>query len=131
MRIDWSNNILTIRDPRIRAPIRVWYLEAFCRDGSTNRKWEETVIPHRTELLESSDREIRLRSTLADGAVGEHLLKAGDDEVSFHVALRNPTDMPSRAHWAQPCIEVADFCGVPMHLCDERYLPKCFVFIDG
>jgi hypothetical protein len=129
--LDWSNNVLAIHDPRLRAPVRVWYLEAFCRDGSTHRRWDDTVIPHRMELLESSDHLIQLRSTLADGVVAEHRIEADGDVVSFHVALHNPTDTPSRAHWAQPCIEVASFCGVPMRHCDELYLPKCFVFIDG
>jgi hypothetical protein len=129
--IEWSNNVLTITDPRLRAPIRVWYLEAFCRNDSTHRRWEETVIPHRTALIESSNCLIQLRSTLADGVIAEHRIEARDDEVSFQVALQNPTSVASRAHWAQPCIEVAAFCGVEMRLRDERYLPKCFVFIDG
>jgi hypothetical protein len=129
--IEWSNNVLTITDPRLRAPIRVWYLEAFCRDGSTHRRWEETVIPHRTELIDSGDCLIQLRSTLADGVIAEHRIEAREDEVSFHVALHNPKNVASRAHWAQPCVEVAAFCGVEMRLRDERYLPKCFVFVDG
>jgi hypothetical protein len=129
--IEWSRNVLTLADPRIAQPIRVWYLEAFCRDGSTHRPWDETVIPHRTELVEAHDRAIKLRSTLADGVIAEHVITAGDDHVSFQVALHNPTAEISRAHWAQPCVEVAGFCGLEMHLCDERYLPKCFVFIDG
>lgn len=129
--LSWADNVLLIRDPRLHAgPIRVWYLEAFCRDGSTHRKWEETVIPHQTELLESAPHQLRLRSLLEDGVVADHLIEASQDEVAFHVTLYNPATTPSRAHWAQPCIEVASFCGVEPRLCDERYLPKCFVFID-
>jgi hypothetical protein len=30
------------------------YLEAYCRPGSTDREWRETVIPHRVEFVEAS-----------------------------------------------------------------------------
>jgi hypothetical protein len=130
--LSWADNMLSIRDARLRGgAINVWYLEAFCRDGSTHRGWEETVIPHRTELVESVSRQLRLRSILDDGVVADHVIAASEDEASFHVTLHNATSTPSRAHWAQPCIEVAMFCGIEPRLCDERYLPKCFVFIDG
>ena len=32
--------------------LKVWYLEAYCRAGSTDRGWSQTVIPHETRLLE-------------------------------------------------------------------------------
>jgi len=131
--LSWSNNILTLSDPRLKQAIDIWYLEAFCRDGSASRPWEETVLPHRTELLDASGdgRSIRLRSILEDGVIANHEIVAGEDDVSFRVELHNPTSVASRAHWAQPCVCVAGFCGIEYHLCDERYLPKCFVFIDG
>src|SRR5438067_13669025 len=105
MRMTWADEVLTITDARLRGlAIRVTYLEAFCRDGSTDRAWEETVIPHRTTMVSADASRIRLCSMLADGVVAEHIIDAGEDEISFAVQLRNPTNVPSRAHWAQPCV---------------------------
>ena len=132
MRIAWADEVLTLTDARLDGiDIRVRYLEAFCRDGSANRAWEETVIPHQTALISSTGSRIHLRSTLADGVVAEHRIEAGEDEICFAVDLHNATTVASRAHWAQPCIGVAEFVGVPFERDSERYLPKCFVFIDG
>jgi hypothetical protein len=132
--ISWAENILTLADERLAGhPIKICYLEAFCRDGSTNRSWEETVIPHTTKLINSSSpgTHLELQSVLADGVVVHHCIHAQHDEVSFDVELHNPTGVASRAHWAQPCIRVAEFTGVPMKRDSEEYLNKCFVFIDG
>ena len=82
----WSNEMLTIRGPHLPGgELPVWYLEAFCRPGSTGRDWKETVIPHKTRLVEASaeGRLIRLRSELEDGVVVDHEIRAGDDEVGF------------------------------------------------
>lgn len=132
--IRWADEILTIRGPGVPGgEVKVWYLEAFCRPGSTDRDWGETVIPHGTRLLEADGdgRTIRLRSTLADGVVVDHEIRAGDDEVDFRLTATNPTDAPSQAHWAQPCIRVARFVGVEEERASEAYLPKCFLFLDG
>jgi hypothetical protein len=129
--MSWKDEVLTLTDARSGTRIEVRYLEAFCRDGSTDRAWEETVIPHRTELVSESAHQIQLRSTLADGVVADHRIDAGEEEVLFFVELHNPTAAASRVHWAQPCIGVADFVGVPFEHGAETYLPKCFVFIDG
>jgi len=82
--------------------------------GSTDRDWHETVIPHKTQLIEASPdgHHIRLRNTLADGVIVDHEIEARHDEVEFHVVARNPTDKPSEAHWAQPCVRVDTFTGV-------------------
>src|SRR4051812_30749855 len=51
----WADNILTVRGRDIPGgEVKVWYMEAFCRPGSTDRDWKETVIPHATELVEAS-----------------------------------------------------------------------------
>ena len=94
------------------------------------------MIPHTAEKLDanSDGTLIKLRDKLADGIVVEHTITAGKDEVDFHLVARNPTDMASEAHWAQPCIRVDKFTGttnadaralVPM------YARKCFLFVDG
>jgi hypothetical protein len=129
--VDWKDELLTIRHPTSPARVHVNYLEAFCRDRSSDRAWEETVIPHRTQLIEATAHRIRLQSILSDGVVVDHLIEAREDEIAFHVRLHNPTKQASRAHWAQPCIRAAQFCGVREQRCAERYLPQCFVFIDG
>lgn len=130
--IRWANNLLTIDHPALPGrSLEIHYLEAFCRPGSTNRDWSRTVIPHRTELLEASPHRIRLRSTLEDGVIVEHRIRSVPEGVEFRLSARNPTERPSEAHWAQPCLRVDRFVGVERKPASEEYLPKCFVFLDG
>lgn len=134
LRLEWDREMLTIRGEGVPGgAITVWYLEAFCRAGSTDRAWEETVIPHRSELVERAENGSRLvvRSTLADGVVVTSVIEAGEDEVHFDVMAHNPTRTDSEVHWAQPCIRVDRFVGVEARHGSEEYLPKCFVFLDG
>jgi hypothetical protein len=111
----------------------VWYIEAYCRPGSTRRDWGQTVIPHTTKLIESSpDRQrIKLQSRLSDGVVVEHEIRAGRDEVDFRVVASNPTGVESQAHWAQPCIRVDRYAGVKPERASEDYLPRCFIYVDN
>jgi hypothetical protein len=130
----WAKNMLTIRgDALPGGSLTVWYLEAFCRPGSTDRDWKETVIPHTTRLVEADPdgRRLSLRSTLADGVVVDHEIRAGRDEVTFSLIANNPTDRPSEAAWAQPCIRVDRFTGVEARRDSEDYLPRSFIFLDG
>jgi len=134
--IAWEKNFLTIRGDFPGGELRTLYLEAYCRPGSTDREWRETVIGHTAEKLEASDdgKLIRLRDKLNDGVVVEHTITAAKDEVDFRLVAHNPTEKASDAHWAQPCIRVDKFTGttntdarapVPM------YARKCFLFLDG
>ena len=130
----WADNILTIRGSRLPGgEVKVWYLEAYCRPGSTDRDWSQTVIPHKTELLGATPdgQVIKLRCKLADGVTVDHEIHAGDDEVDFRLVAHNPTDKESQAHWAQPCIRVDKFTGVPSVRASEEYLSKSFIFVDG
>jgi hypothetical protein len=134
--IAWEKNYLTVRGQFPGDELKILYLEAYCRPGSTDRNWKETVIPHTAELVEAArdGRLIRLRDKLADGVVVEHTITAGRDEVDFRLVAHNPTDKPSEAHWAQPCIRVDKFTGATT--ADARalvpeYARKCFLFIDG
>lgn len=132
--LTWARNLLTIRHPAIPGEtIEVNYLEAFCRPGSTDRDWSETVIPHRTTLVEAAPDGTRLRllSELADGVRVAHEIRAVADGVEFRLVAHNPTDRPSQAHWAQPCVRVDRFVGVARRPNSEEYLPKCFIFLDG
>lgn len=130
----WADEILTIRGSHLPGgELTIRYLEAFCRPGSTERDWNETVIPHKTRLVESAadGRLIRLRSVLDDGVVVDHEIRAGVDEVDFRVTASNPTSRASMAHWAQPCIRVDKFTGTKPEPSSEAYLPSCFIFLDG
>jgi hypothetical protein len=129
--LSWRNEMLTIRGPNLPGgELSVWYLEAFCRPGSTGRDWKETVIPHKTRLLEASadGRLIRLRSVLDDGVTVDHEIRARIDEVDFRLVAANPTTKESQSHWAQPCIRVDRFTGTKLVHGSEAYLPSCFIF---
>jgi hypothetical protein len=113
--------------------IRTNYLEAYCRAGSTDADWvKHTVIPHRSEVVSVTEREVRLRDTLQDGVTVEHTITARGDEVDFQLVARNPGTVRSEAHWAQPCVRLGAFTGYTSQSKDiDDYLPKCFVFLDG
>lgn len=126
----WDKNILSILHPDIPVGvIEVNYLEAYCRPGSTDRDWHQTVIGHKTHLVSSSKdgKQIKLQCTLTDGVVVNHLITAHKDHVAFHLTAHNPTDHPSQAHWAQPCIRLGDFIGKDQ----TTYIQNCFVIEDG
>lgn len=132
--ISWEKNYLTIRGEFPGGELKILYLEAYCRPGSTDRDWKETVIPHTAEQLESGGGTIKLRDKLADGVIVEHTITAKADEIDFRLTARNPTTKASEAHWAQPCIRVDKFTGTTST--DARtlvpaYARKCFLFLDG
>ncbi len=134
LRLEWSNEMLTMRAPNLYGgAVRVHYLEAFCRPGSTRRAWKDTVIPHRTRLIEATadGRLIRLQSVLDGGVRVDHQIRAEEDAVDFRLTATNPGTTDSQAQWAQPCIRVDAFTGVRPEPNSEAYLPKCFVFMDG
>ena len=61
-----------------------WYLEAFCRSGSTRRDWQLTTIPHKTELTFASKdrRHLRLRTLIEPDVEALHEIRAGKDDVA-------------------------------------------------
>lgn len=130
LKLEWKDNFLTIRGKDLPGDeMRVMYLEAYCRPGSTDRDWGQTVIGHKTELISASEdgRWIKLRCTLNDGVIVDHEIRATDDEVDFRLTAKNPTDKESLAHWAQPCIRVDKFTGATQ----ADYFKKGFIFLDG
>lgn len=133
LRIDWDKNFLTLRGDFPGGEIRVHYLEAYCRAGSTNRDWKETVIGHQTELVSISKdhRRIQLKCTLSDGVIVNHDIAAIDDEIDFRIRATNPTSKPSQVNWAQPCIRLDRFVGVPSKFNSEAYLPRSFIFLNN
>ena len=135
--LSWADNYLTITGADLPGgSMRILYLEAYCRPGSTKRDWGETVIGHTTRLVSASDdgTALELEDTLRDGVVVRHKITATHDEVDFRLAAHNPTDRASEAHWAQPCIRVDKFTGCPTDDARElvpEYARKCFVFLGG
>jgi hypothetical protein len=130
LRIAWKDNFLTISGPAVPGgEVKTWYIEAYCRPGSTDREWGETTIGHRTEVVaaDPAGKWLHLRCTLRDGVVVDHRIRAGDDHVDFRLVARNPTDQPSSAWWAQPCTRVDRFTGRKQ----KDYLDKCFIVLDG
>ncbi len=135
--IKWEKRFLEVSGPRIPGgAIRTHYLEAYCRPGSTDRDWNQTVIPHESKLVEASEdkKRIEIEDRLADGVVVQHIIEAGDDEVTFLVTATNPTDTESLAHWAQPCMRVDRFTGMNGDQARDVYPPyirKCFLMLNG
>jgi hypothetical protein len=131
-----TNNWLIIRGRHLPGPIRINYLEAYCRPGSTDADWvKHTVIPHKNEFISLSTdaKTMRLKDTLADGVTVEHTIIARDDEVEFRLAAHNPTATRSEAHWAQPCVRLSRFMDFEEQTAGNAtdYLPRCFIFLDG
>lgn len=128
--LEWEKNYLTIRGDKLPGrEMKIQYLEAYCRPGSTDREWGQTVIGHTTELVSISGdaRVVKLKCLLKDGVTVQHTITASDDEIDFQLIATNPTDKPSLADWAQPCIRVGEFTGLDKF----QYVSKSFVFIDG
>lgn len=129
LRLSWANDILTIKSQRLPGgKLEIWYLEAFCRAGSTDRDWSETIIPFETALIEADPEGRWLRLlTMVDGQVRvEHEIRSSVDDVTFNLTLTNESDSPSDAVWAQPCIRVGDFTGRGQ----DDYFEKCFIFTE-
>jgi hypothetical protein len=134
--ISWAENYLAISGDFPGREIRIHYLEAYCRPGSTDRDWNETVIGHKTEVVRfgADHRKLTLRDHLSDGVVVDHTITAHKDEVEFRLVAHNPTGNISHAHWAQPCIRVDRFTGCTTKDANSLvpdYARKCFVFVDG
>ena len=83
--ISWDKNYLTIRGDFPGNEISILYLEAYCRPGSVDREWGQTIIKHTTQLVWNSEdgRVIKLHDELADGVVVDHTITAGVDDIDF------------------------------------------------
>ncbi len=127
LRISWTNNMLTLRRADLPGgKIDVWYLEAFCRSGGHEREWNQTTLPHRTQLVsaDKSGKKLTLRSRVADAVEVEHDIKAAADEVDFRVKLHNAGAERIDVDWFQPCMRVGQFTG----LAQSNYISRSFIF---
>lgn len=132
-----EKNWLIIKAPHLPGgEIRINYLEAYCRPGSTDADWmKHTYVGHKTELVSArpDGKQMRLRCAVNDGLVVEHDIRATDDEVTFELTAKNPTDHPNEAHWAQPCIRLGAFAGAETDdpKCVDIKLSRAFIFLEG
>jgi len=127
LHIQWKKNILTISGNRVYGKeIEILYIEAFCRTGSTNRKWEETTLPHTTELISDSTdhKKIQLKTIVHPSVEVIHNITAGKDEVSFDLTLKNHGSEPVDIDWFQPCIRVDRFTKRNQ----DNYILQSFIF---
>ena len=134
--IKWEKNYLMISGDFPGNEVNIHYLEAYCRPGSTDRAWGETVIKHTAELVsvEQDGSVIKIRDTLEDGVIVDHVITADIDSIDFQITATNPTDRISQAHWAQPCIRLDKFTSAGTKDMRERipsYAHQCFLYIDG
>lgn len=132
-----DGNFLVIKCDQIPGKeIRINYLEAYCRAGSTDADWvKHTVVGHRTELVSGSadGTAIKLRCQVNDGLVVEHDIRASAGEVAFALTVHNPTDHANEAQWAQPCVRLGSFAGAETEdpKCRDIKLSRGFIFLDG
>ncbi|MBM3833897.1 MAG: hypothetical protein FJ403_11625 [Verrucomicrobia bacterium] len=127
--ISWTNNMLTVTAPNLPGgKVDTWYLEAFCRTGSTKRDWRQTVIPHKTELLsaDSKGKHLRLRTKVEPSVEVSHEIRAGEDEVDFQLAAKNVGNAFVDVDWFQPCMRVNHFTGRNQ----SNYISRCFIFTE-
>jgi hypothetical protein len=131
----WENQFLAVAGDFPGGEIRINYLEAYCRAGSTDRDWRETTIPHTSRQLPSAEPGVILvEDRLADGVVVTHRINVVEDGLRLSVTAHNPTGTPSAVHWAQPCVRVDRFTGTNPAQARERqppYIQQCFVAIDS
>ena len=124
--LHWTNNLLTISSPQLPGgKIDVWYLEAFCRKGSTHRDWGDTTLPHKTVLIASKPHYLQFRTRVEPGVEVLHEVRASADEIEFQFKFHNAGAQAVDLEWFQPaCIRVPQFTG-----CDQsNYTTRSFIF---
>ncbi len=126
---------LVIKAPHVPGKeIRINYLEAYCRAGSTDADWvKHTMVGHKTETLSADPKQIKLRCKVNDGLVVDHDIRAVADGVTFDLTVTNPTDHKNEAEWAQPCIRLGDFAGGEKDdgTGPDIKLSRAFIFLNG
>jgi len=128
----WWIGRLTIQNSRFPGgKLEVTYPEAYCRSGSTNQSWKETVIPQLTRIVhyDATLNELHLLSEVGPNVIVEHIIRAGDEVIDFRLKFINRGNEPVDLEWAQTaCLRVGEFTG----LSQFDYFNKCFIFTrDG
>jgi len=128
-KLAWEKNVLKITGDNLPGgTLEVWWLEAFCRRGSTKRPWNETTIPHTTELVSASPdgEQLRLRSRVQPSVEVLQDLRIVKDGVAIEVVLKNDGDAPVDLEWFEPCIRVDRFT----QRAQTNYIERCFIFTE-
>jgi hypothetical protein len=129
LHLTWQDHMLTVHDACLPdGHVDIWYLEAWCRSGSTDRDWRETIIPHVTAKIPSDDElhHVQLITHIDPDVAISHDIRAHEDEVTIRMTLTNHGHQFIDLDWAQPCIRVGAFTG----LGQENYFTRCFIFTD-
>jgi hypothetical protein len=123
--LDYSGRMLSIIHPLLgEEPLKIDCMEAYCKKGSTHRRWQETTISQQNEIVSKSPHEIKVKTSLAAGVEVMHRFAVVADEILFEATFTNLTDKPVDVEWMQPCIRVGDFVG----LGQQDYWRQCFIF---
>ncbi|MFZ2148008.1 MAG: hypothetical protein WAV28_12370 [Sedimentisphaerales bacterium] len=125
VKLDYSGRMLMVTHPLLGdKPLRIDCMEAYCKKGSTHRRWENTIIPQQNEVVSKSPHEIKVKTSLAMGVEVMHRFAVVADEILFEATFTNLNDKAVDVEWMQPCIRIADFAG----LGQDEYISRCFIF---
>jgi hypothetical protein len=126
--ISWTNNLLTVAGPNVPGgKLDIWYLEAFCRSGSTRRDWRQTVLPHKTSLVSASrdGRHLNFLTRVTPSVEVAHEVRVRGDAIDFDFKLTNRGSEAVDVNWFQPaCIRVERFAGRNQ----TNYTERSFIF---
>ncbi len=115
LRISWTNNVLAVSAPHLPGGrLEVWYLEAFLRSGANGRDWGQSVLRHKTTLLESAadGSHLKFLTLVSTNVEVRHEIRAGADELDIRFVLTNRGSSRIDLQWFQPaCIRVPVFTG--------------------
>lgn len=128
-KLAWRTNVLTVSGEKLPGgTLNVWWLEAFCRRGSTKRPWNETTIPHKTELVSADPKgqRLRLSSKVETGVEMLQELRVVENGIKIDVELKNSGNEPVDLEWFEPCIHVDRFTGRNQ----TNYIGRCFIFTE-
>ena len=125
-KLSWTNNLLTVTSSDFPGgKLEIWYLEAFCRTGSTHQDWGKTTLPHRTVLLQAEPEHLRFKTKIQPDVEVDHEVFAHNDELEFTFQFKNLGTSALDIDWFQPaCIRVAAFTGSDQ----TNYISKSFIF---
>jgi len=125
IQLDYAGRMLSVTHPLLGGkPLKIDCMEAYCKKGSTHRRWQETIIPQDNQVVSKMPHEIKVKTSLACGVEVMHRFAVVTDEILFEATFTNLTDQPVDVEWMQPCIRVGDFTG----LGQDDYIRKCFIF---
>jgi len=129
MTLSWTNNLLTVSNANLPGgKLEIWYPEAFCRKGSRDRDWGETVLASKTVMVGSARPHLlMLQTEIEPNVVLFHMIVAGEDTVTMDFTFHNNGSDKVDLEWFQPaCIRVDKFTG-----CNQsNYTAKSFIFTE-